>query len=197
MITNNNINEIRKINEIKDIYENSLFHHIPILRDKTIELLLNSIDKYNCHTCLEIGTGVGYSTSILAIVKNMNIISIEKSEERFLIAKNNLKAIKNIKLLNIDIFEYLPNETFDLIILDGPKSHQIELIERLSQYLNPNGIIFIDNLFLNAFKSKIKLTNNQKKIINEIEKLNNYLNNYSKERCEIYNIEDGVAIIKL
>ena len=76
--------------------------------------------------------------------------------------------------------------------MDGPKSKQKELFEKYSEFLNEDGYIIIDNIFLKF----IKQTKNSKLLLKKSEDFKLYLNELTQWEVSIIDIEDGIAICK-
>ena len=179
--------------ELKSICKND---NIPIVRDDTILLINKIINQLKIKRILEIGTAYGYSSYAMSLNKSVRkIVTIEKNNANFLKAKCYLKDIKKIKIINGDIFEYKLFNNYDLIFIDGPKSNQDILFNRLKSHLKRNGIIIIDNIFLKKFNSKKNLTKNQLKLIEKVKNFNKFLRNLKDWFVLIKDIDDGVAII--
>ena len=88
----------------------------------------------------------------------------------YLKAKNFLAGNKKINLVNDDCFDFVPNKKYDLIFIDGPKSHQDQLFLKYSSYLEDNGFIIIDNIFLKKYSSIDfnSLTKNQQHLVKKV-----------------------------
>ncbi len=167
---------------------------IPIVRDKTLELIKEIIIKNNYSSILEIGSAYGYSALSLSQIKSISkIISVEKNRNNYLIAKQ----FSNTKLqfINVDAFEFECNDSFDLIFIDGPKSHQEILFNKYLNNLKDNGTIFIDNIFLKKFDHLDKLTKNQNNLVNKVKAFREWLLSNPNIKVEIIDIDDGIAII--
>lgn len=172
--------------------------HIPIVRDKTKDLILSLIKKHHCTSLLEIGTAYGYSCSLWLKEKQLTkIVSLEKLTSNYEIAKSFLNDPR-LELINTDAFMYEPSQKFDLIFVDGPKSHQEQLVTKYLNYLTPNGIMVIDNLFLKKFSEvpKTQLTKNQIKLLNKVETFYSWLNQgISGYDLIVSDFDDGVGIL--
>lgn len=153
------------------------------------------INENNLKNLLEIGTGFGFSSLYFAINSNIEkIITIEKNIDNFNFAKKQNKTNK-ITYLNEDVFFYYSNEKFDCIFIDGPKSNQIKLFEILEKFLNDNGIIIIDNIFLNRVKNKVQ-NKNTFKLLKRNDDFKNYLRDLNNYYVEFIDIGDGIALLK-
>ena len=102
-----------------------------------IQFLTNFIKDNNIKNILEIGTAIGYSAIKMALVDNdINIISIERDEERYNKAVKNIKKFKlnnRIKLIKDDAFNVELNEKFDLIFIDAAKAQSIKFFNKFSK----------------------------------------------------------------
>ncbi|MGL4952051.1 MAG: O-methyltransferase [Mycoplasma sp.] len=186
-----------KNNNIEEIYKLSLKDNIPIIRPLTSEFIFNTISSKAVKNILEIGTAYGYSSALFGSSGECEITTLEIDEKRFNIAKSFLSEYKNITIKNQDCFSFETNEKFDLIFIDGPKRKQIDLINKYIYNLSKNGIIIIDNLFLKKFSEKESLTNNQKKILDDLSNLRDFILNDKRFNVQIFDIDDGIALMEL
>lgn len=178
-----NLNKIHRI---------SLDNNIPILDKNTAFFICDLINKRNVKTILEIGSGVGYSSSFFIYkCPDLELIdSVEKSLERFNIAIEN-RISNKISFINSSFPVFQPIRKYDLIFLDGPKSSIYEQVQFFKKYINKNGIIIIDNINLkrlnlekrNSLKLFRKMELNKKTILKEF------------PNAEFINIEDGIIVI--
>ena len=97
---------------------------------------------------LDVGCGTGaISKDIAKIVgKSGKVIGIDNSEKFIESGKITYQNIKNLELLHTDIFDYEPNQKFDLIVsarvlqwLNNPK----DALLKMKSLLKPNGRISI------------------------------------------------------
>ena len=108
-------------------------NNIPIMMKDGIEFLCNYIKENNIKNILEIGTAIGYSSIMMALVdKDIKITTIERDEKRY------KEALKNIEKFNLenqitpilkDAFEVELKEEFDLIFIDAAKAQSIKFFE--------------------------------------------------------------------
>ena len=188
--------------EIK-LYGNE--NKVPITKDDTLCFLLETINKNNSKQILEIGTAIGFGCITMAQnSKCEHIDTLEIDKQRFDIANKNIKE-KNlqdkISTYLVDAKEFLTNcnKKYDFVYLDGPKGQYINYLPLIVNLLNPNGIIFADNLnFHGMVTGEIPVTKGCRAMIKG---LKNYINEITTNplfESEIYtNIGDGVGITKL
>ena len=82
------------IREIKKYAEEE---NVPIMQDEGIEFLTEFIIKNNVVSILEVGTAIGYSAIMMALVSDrIRVTTIERDEERY------LEAVKNVKKFGLE-----------------------------------------------------------------------------------------------
>ncbi|MCV3743813.1 class I SAM-dependent methyltransferase [Ureaplasma sp. ES3154-GEN] len=182
---------------LTNLKKHCLIDHIPLMRDKTINYMINFLNSHHYQSYLEIGTAYGYSAlSILVHCSHIQkIVTLEKNPERFAIAQGYLQNTL-IQSFNTDCFNYTPDQKYDVLVIDGPKGSQIKLFDQYIQYLNSNGVMFIDNLYLKAIRDLPIKTKNQNKLLNKLDEFINYLKKQTKYVFEIIDIDDGLGIIQ-
>lgn len=188
------LNMYIKLNELK---QRCINEKIPLVRDKTAELITNIINQNQFKTYLEIGTAYGYSAFYVALNTKLDKIeTIEKDQSRFNIAKSYLNNFSHITQHLNDCLVWETNHKYDFIFVDGPKSQQINIVNKYLNYLNENGIMFIDNIELKDIRTIKNKTKNQIKIIEKVDEFKLFLKNNNNFTTEFLDIDDGVAIVK-
>lgn len=178
---------------------------VPITLDDTLSFLIQTINENDSKEILEIGTAIGFGCISMAENTNCSHIdTLEIDEERFKIANENIKnkGLENkISTHLIDAKEFLfnCNKKYDLVYLDGPKGQYINYLPIITKILNPNGIIFADNLnFHGMVTGEIPVTRGCRAMIKG---LKNYIAEITTNPIYttiIYKeIGDGVGVTKL
>lgn len=189
----------------KEIKQYGEENKVPITKDDTLCFLLKTINKNDCKQILEIGTAIGYGCISMAENSNCeHIDTLEIDEERFNIANKNITE-KNLqhKITThlIDAKEFLINckKKYDFVYLDGPKGQYINYLPMIINLLNPNGIIFADNLnFHGMVTGEIPVTKGCRAMIKGLKNYITEITTNSIYESEIYkNIGDGVGITKI
>ncbi len=177
----------------EELKQKCLEDKIPIIRDSMIPFFDSLLHERNIKSILEIGTAYGYSAwAMLNLKRDLEITTIEKNVDNYKIAKSCLP--KEIVLINADAFEYVPTKKYDLIFLDGPKNKQHILFDKYIDYLNNDGIIVIDNVYLNDVKNKTPNKSRIHLLKSNDEFVKQMLEN-DKYNKELIDIADGVMII--
>ncbi len=178
---------------------------VPITLDDTLSFLIQTINENNSKEILEIGTAIGFGCITMAEnTQCTHIDTLEIDKNRFDIANENIKNKKlqdKISTHLIDAKEYLQNcnKKYDLVYLDGPKGQYINYLPMLTNLLNPNGIIFADNLnFHGMVTGEIEVKRGCRAMIKG---LKNYIAEITANpiyETELHKeIGDGVGVTKL
>jgi len=104
--------------------------------------ILDSLDIQGHENILEIGTGSGYFTSVLAKL-SQSVVTIELDEQLSQLAQNKVKGINlnNITFINDDALAYnFDNEQYDIIVIGCALPNKNENFFRL---LKPGGKVFM------------------------------------------------------
>lgn len=188
---------------IEDLEKYAKEFHIPIMEKEGIEFLTSYIKEHNhIQNILEIGCAIGYSAIKMALVRdNIHITTIERDQERYLKAVENVKAFHledRITILFKDAFDVIVNENYDLIFIDAAKSQYIKFFEKFTPYLNKDGVVFSDNLYFHGYtKQKTRIeSKNLRQLVQKLRKYIVYLEENKNYVTEFYNIGDGIAITK-
>ena len=174
---------------------------VPITLDDTLNFLIETINKHNCKQILEIGTAIGFGS--ISMAENTNcehIDTLEIDNVRYEIANENIKEKKlegKITTHIIDARQYLENCTkkYDFVYLDGPKGQYINYLPLICPILNPNGIIFADNLhFHGMVTGEIPTPKGCRAMIKGLKNYIHEITTNPKYETTIHNIGDGVGI---
>lgn len=188
--------------EEKDIREFARENYVPIVRPKTLEILIEEIKKNNPKTILEIGTAIGYSGIRMLENSVANLVTIEKDETMREVALKNFKKeglSDRVNLVFADAIDYLKTEkgSFDFIFLDGPKGQYIHYLPYLKGILNDGGTMFCDNvLFMGLVNSNVEPPKKHRTIVNNLREFIKTLCEDENYETNLIDIEDGILIAK-
>ena len=187
------------INEL-EIYAKE--NNIPIMMKDGIEYLCNYIKENNIKSILEIGSAIGYSSIMMALVdSNIKITTIEKNKERYALAVSNINKFNlnnRITILNEDALDSVINDKFDLIFIDASKGNNINFFNKYKSNLNNNGVIVTDNLSFHGLVEDESLveTKNQRGIVNKIKTYLEFLDNNEEFFTMYVPVGDKISISK-
>ncbi len=142
--------------------------NVTISQPTTVVIMLESLDVKKGNKILEIGTGSGYTASLLSVLAGNKgkIYSTEIVKELADFAKRNLKKLKirNVKVFHHDgskgLERYMP---YDRIILHAAAE---DIPEEIIKQLKNNGI-FIGPIGNQCNQNLIKITKKKNKVIKE------------------------------
>lgn len=175
---------------------------VPIIQKEGLNFLLKIIEENNIKTILEIGTAIGYSAINMAkIDSNISVTTIERNNEMYLQAKQNIKDFKLEDRINLIYGDALFTEIegeYDLIFIDAAKAQYIKFFEKYKKNLNKKGIIITDNLNFHGLTKnpeEIK-SKNLKALVKKINLYKEFLKENKDYSTTFYEIGDGIAISK-
>lgn len=179
------------------------YNWIPIILDDSLEFIKEILIKQEPKKILEIGTAIGYSSAIFSeyLKSGGKIDTLEISHKAVLIAKANHKMLgvdDKINVIEGDALEILPtlNEKYDVIFIDGPKSHYIQYLPYCLELLNEKGVIIADNVI---YKGMVLGDYNDHKQRTAVTKLREFIDKVENDESlesHLYDIGDGVMIIR-
>lgn len=177
---------------------------VPITLDDTLSFLLKTINENQSEEILEIGTAIGFGC--ISIAENTDcshIDTLEIDKDRFELANKNItsKNLQNkISTHLIDAKEFLLNcsKKYDFVYLDGPKGQYINYLPMIVKILNPNGIIFADNLYFHGMiTGEIPVTRGCRSMIKGLKNYIHEITTNPRYETQIINIGDGVGVTRL
>ena len=187
-----------EIDKLKDYAKRE---NIPLMQDDGIEFLTSFIEKKGTKNILEIGTAIGYSAIMMALVKSdIHITTIERDETRYMEALKNIKKFElenRITLIYNDALNVELSEEFDLIFIDAAKGKNKDFFNHFEKNLNNDGFIITDNMGFHGYVEMPEEEIPSKNIRGIVEKIKDYiyfLENNMQYKTIIYKIGDGIAV---
>ena len=177
-------------------------NYVPIMLKDGIEYLCNYIKENNIKNILEVGSAIGYSAIKMALVsEDITITTIEKDENRYNMAVDNIHKFNLDKRINIilgDAREVELTDKYDLIFIDASKGNNIYFFEKFTDNLAQNGVIITDNLSFHGRVEDASLitSKNQLGIVKKIKTFIEYLDNNKEFTTTYVNVGDKIAISK-
>ena len=193
----------KKEGHLKEMREYALENHVPIVEEETEEFLKFLIYMKKPKRILELGTAIGYSSSVFFNAsKSVEYIkTIEIREDMAEIAKKNhekLNLNENIDIVIGDAAEVLENinEKYDMIFIDAAKGQYKKYFNLALKNLEKNGIIICDNVLFKGMianqelviRRKITIVKRLRKFLKDIEENQDFISS-------IIPIGDGVLLI--
>lgn len=129
---------------------------------KRAELLTRVCSYFNVKNALELGTSLGIGTQALAL-NGAQVTSVEASTNIYNYAAKQLKAYKNITLVNSTFTAFIdhktklkPHATYDLIFIDGHHNGDatIAYFKRLLTLAHNDTVFILDDIYWSATMTK-------------------------------------------
>ena len=184
------------------ILDYAVQNNVPIIRDESLGVLLDTVKKYNPKNILEIGTAIGYSGIHMLKVSSAKLTTVELDKTRFEVTKSNFTRFAladRVEMFNVDALKYLQDavdggKKFDFVFLDGPKGQYVKYLPYLDKLLVGGGIIFADNVYFRGMVQGDEVPPHKYRTI--VVNMRKYLQKVSEKpfKTQIIDIEDGIAI---
>lgn len=187
---------------MKELEEYAKINNIPIMQKDGILYLINYIKENNIKNILEIGSAIGYSSIMMAIINSdIRITTIERDKDRYDLAVFNIKKYNLDKQINIIYGDAVDTDItgmYDLIFIDAAKGKNIFFFEKYKNNLVKGGTIITDNLSFHGLveDSDLVKTKNQRGIVNKIKNFISFLDNNEEFATEYIPVGDKIAISK-
>lgn len=178
---------------------------IPIIRPKSREILMAEVKKLSPSKILEIGSAIGYSGLCMLFASSASLVTIEKDEERVIMARQNFERYnvsKRVQLINDDALKVLINlaeeeAKFDFVFLDGPKGQYYKYLPLISKLLVKGGTLVADNIsVMGLMDSTEPIAHKHRTMVVNMRKFLSEVTSSSQFESRILKIEDGILIAK-
>ena len=184
--------------ELKDYAD---LNNVPIIQDESLRYIKQYIVDNNVKTILEIGTAIGYSAIMMALINPaITITSIERDEKRYLEALKNIKKANmedRINLIYHDALDVSVDEEFDLIFIDAAKAQNRNFFEKFKRNLKKDGTIITDNMNFHGLVNKDLESiesRNLRQLVRKVKEYREFLENNKEFSTEFFDIGDGIAV---
>jgi predicted O-methyltransferase YrrM len=177
--------------------------YIPLIKPEVGQLLQVLLGIKPAERILEIGTGIGYSTLWLALAPNKgrrHITTVEIEKKRYERACHYFqKAGVSSEVTPIlgDAHEIIPRlkDTYDFVFIDAAKGQYPEFLHKVWPFLEPGGVLVLDNILLNGWVVEMYWPERRKKtMVCRLRKLLEMLKNHPELLTTILPLGDGVSV---
>lgn len=186
------------------IKEYAINNKTPIIMEDSLQYIKELISKQKVLKILEIGTAISYSAlHFVSVDKNIILDTIERNQEIFEVAKNNVleyDVYQQIRLHYGDALEYpleSLDENYDLLFIDAAKAQSQKFFERYLPLLKEDAVIITDNMnFHDVDVNDPNISKNLRNMLKKIERYHDWLVNHPDFETEFVDLGDGLAITK-
>lgn len=174
-------------------------NNVPIITYEGIRFINQVIKLRDIKSVLEIGTAIGYSSMNMALNNDVKITTIERSDEMYNIAKDNINQNNledRITLIHNDALEVDESTlgSFDLVFIDAAKSQSIKFFNKYKPLLTKKGVIITDNLLFHDLVVAEIRDRNLKQLVSKIDRFNKFVVEQEEFDTFIYHLGDGMSL---
>ncbi len=188
--------------KLEEMREYAKKNNVPIIQDEGLAFLKAIVKLYKPKNILEIGTAIGYSSSLMSIYSGAFVYTVEREEIMYQEAKKNIADLNLSDKVHVifkdalEITNELDNLKFDMIFIDAAKGQYTNFFNKFSPLLNDKGIIVTDNMLFHGFlnnKEEIK-SRSLRSLMRKLQNYHDFLLNNENYDTSIYNLGDGMAL---
>ena len=130
-----------------ELRDYAIKNNVPIIQDDGLAMLESIIRIKRPKKILEIGCAIGYSAIRMASVLGSIVYTIERNEEMY------NQAIENVKKANLcdkihiifkdalEAYDLVKDNTFDLIFIDAAKAQYMKFFNLYTPLLSDHGVV--------------------------------------------------------
>lgn len=192
------------MNNIKAIKSYAKQNKVPIIEDDGLAFLIDTIKENQISDILEIGSAIGYSSIMMAMVHDdIHIDTIERDDRSYQQASENIKDMQLTERINIyhddalTFDEVLLNRQYDLLFIDAAKAQYQKFFEKYEVLLKPGGLVVIDNVNFHGFvDERVASSKNTRQLAQKIKKFRDWL--WTREDYEVskHDVGDGIMVAR-
>ena len=196
----NKLLNINYTEHLVKMQEYALEHDVPIMQDEGIAFLIMLLNVKKPKRILEIGSAIGFSSSVMAINSNATIDTMERDSKMIAECKKNheiLGLTDRISLIEgdaLETIEVVKNNKYDFIFIDAAKAQYIKFFEMYSELLAEDGVILSDNLYFHDLLFTEVNNRDLRQLVRKVGKYNDYLLNHPTFETHIFKMGDGVGV---
>lgn len=191
----------KKMNNLKEYAKENF---VPILQDKSLEVIETILEIKKPNSILEIGTAIGYSAINFSrhLAEGGKITTVEVNPETAEIAKRNIKefGLEDVVCVIIGDGEQEmlrlveQGKTFDTVFIDAAKGQYVKYLNLALKLTRKGSVIIADNVL---FKGRVLSGYNEHKHRTAVNRLREYLKEVTENaslETTVLDVGDGVAI---
>lgn len=173
---------------------------VPIMQNEGIAFLIMLLNVKKPLRILEIGSAIGFSSSIMALNSNAIIDTIERDSKMITECRKNHEDLGLTDRINLicgdalDTIELVKDNKYDFIFIDAAKAQYIKFFEMYSPLLKEDGIILSDNLYFHDLLFTEVNNRDLRQLVRKVGKYNDFLLNHPEFETHIFKIGDGVGV---
>ena len=173
---------------------------VPIMQDEGIAFLIMLLNVKKPLRILEIGSAIGFSSSVMALNSDATIDTMERDMKMITECKKNHEALGLSNRINLiegdalETFDVVKDNKYDFIFIDAAKAQYINFFEMYKTLLNKDGLILSDNLYFHDLLFTEVNNRDLRQLVRKVGKYNDFLINHPEFETHIFKIGDGVGV---
>ena len=173
---------------------------VPIMQDEGIAFLIMLLNVKKPKRILEIGSAIGFSSSVMALNSDATIDTMERDLKMINECKKNHFELGLTERINIiegdalETFDVVKDNKYDFIFIDAAKAQYINFFEMYKTVLNKDGLILSDNLYFHDLLFTEVNNRDLRQLVRKVGKYNDFLINHPEFETHIFKIGDGVGV---
>ncbi len=179
-------------------------NHVPIIRARERSIFCETVIEAAPQRILELGTGIGYSSLLLAMLGafDAQVITVEINEARMHAARGFIERSpyrENIEMHFGDAADLLPTlqGKFDFIFMDAAKGQYASYFRELQPRFSEGSVIVADNVLFHGYvKSLQKIPHRRRSMVQHLREYIDLVTHLEGFRTEIREDGDGMAITR-
>jgi predicted O-methyltransferase YrrM len=192
------------MDNIKAIKGYAKQNNVPIIEDEGLAFLIKTIKQNQVSDILEIGSAIGYSSIMMALVDyNIHVDTIERDEGRYHEALNNINGMQltdRIKVYHDDALSFdesLLERQYDLLFIDAAKAQYQKFFDKYETLLKPEGLVVIDNVNFHGFVDGcVAPSKNTRQLAQKIKKFRDWLLAHEDYEVSKHEVGDGIMLAR-
>lgn len=189
-----------------DMEEYAKQYNIPIMQQEGLDFMIQTLQKHQFHSCLEIGSAIGYSAIMMVLnIDDFYVETIELNKQRY---QDAIKYIhqydcdKQITIHHDDALTFdmacLKQQQYDCLFIDAAKAQYRKFFEKYMPVIQDHGICIVDNLDFHGMIYDIDHIKNRntKQLVKKIKRFRDWIFEQEDYNVTYYPIGDGICIIE-
>lgn len=179
-------------------------HYVPILRARERRIFCETVMEACPHRILELGTGIGYSTLVQAMLgaEDVRIVTVEINEARMEAAKDFIGRSPYRDCIEMhfgDAGELLSSlgGTFDFVFMDAAKGQYANYFRLFQPLLAEQAVIAADNVLFHGYvQAKGKIPHKRRSMVQHLREYIEMITHMEGYETVIREDGDGMAITR-
>ena len=179
-------------------------HYVPILRARERRIFCETVLEACPHRILELGTGIGYSTLVQAMLgaEDVRIVTVEINEARMKAAQGFIGRSPyrdRIEMHFGDAGELLSSLTgsFDFVFLDAAKGQYANYFRLLQPLLAEQAVVVADNVLFHGYvQAEGKIPHKRRSMVRHLREYLELITHMEGFETVICEDGDGMAITR-